>query len=379
MMLDEELKTFIDGIYDAALDNELWPGVLIGLADLMGVPQVAMPSFDRRANRFATIAPRLDPDLLESYKKHWAFHDPILAGAILRPTGEIYTLDDFMPRQEFATTPVYNEFWRPAQFGLETTGANLLVEDQLSALICFSNAPNENSVTEAQMEIFEAVLPHLSRAVRISRQLWAKEFKNVVATERLETLQQGAMLADVSARVIYANAVARALLDEGAGIFLQRGRLVAASSPGVLQNAIASCARNSLSYDGCGREFKIPRALPHSPVHVMITPLSSKAQLRDLPWINHGAPVAIVTVSDPDMDRQRRAINLRSRYGLSEAESGVAIEILKGDGRLAAARRLGISNETAKRHLSNIFEKTGTHRQAELVRLLLDTGDAQQV
>jgi len=33
---------------------------------------------------------------------------------------------------------------------------------------------------------------------------------------------------------------------------------------------------------------------------------------------------------------------------------------------------LGISATTAKTHLSSIFEKTGTHRQAELIRLLFD-------
>jgi DNA-binding CsgD family transcriptional regulator len=45
---------------------------------------------------------------------------------------------------------------------------------------------------------------------------------------------------------------------------------------------------------------------------------------------------------------------------------------LKGDGRRAAAKRLGITDGTAKSHLAHIFEKTRTSRQAELVRLLLD-------
>ena len=37
----------------------------------------------------------------------------------------------------------------------------MLVEDQLSALICFSNAPGKDSVTAEQMHIFETVLsPH---------------------------------------------------------------------------------------------------------------------------------------------------------------------------------------------------------------------------
>ncbi len=378
MSRDEELKTLVDMIYDAALESELWPGVLIRLADLMGVLQVAMPSLDRRANLFATIAPRLDPELLASYKEYWAFHDPVLARATLRPAGEIYTVDSLMPREEFASTPVFQEFWRLAQYGLETTGANLLVEDQLSALICFSNGPGKDSVTAEQMHIFEAVLPHLTRALRISRRLWYSQFRHVVATEQLERLQQGALMADVSARVTCANAAARAMLDDGGGIFLDNGRLAAAGRSEVLQKAIASCARTPLSCDGPGGEFEIPRQLPHSPIHVMVTPLSSKARLAEVPWIGLGAPVAIVTVSDPDLDRRRQKINLRCRFGLSEAESGVAIEILKGNGRRAAARRLGISDTTAKTHLSNIFEKTGTHRQAELVRLLLDSANARE-
>jgi DNA-binding CsgD family transcriptional regulator len=52
------------------------------------------------------------------------------------------------------------------------------------------------------------------------------------------------------------------------------------------------------------------------------------------------------------------------------AEAALALEIVKGDGRDAAAARLGISLSTARTHLSRIFEKTGAGRQAELVVLL---------
>ncbi len=85
-----------------------------------------------------------------------------------------------------------------------------------------------------------------------------------------------------------------------------------------------------------------------------------------------GTPVAIVSVIDPDSDRHRREVNLRRRFGLTAAESGLAAEILKGDGRVAAARRRGVSDATAKTQLKRIFDKTGTHRQAELIRVLLD-------
>jgi DNA-binding CsgD family transcriptional regulator len=312
--------------------------------------------------------------LLASWHEHWAFHDPVLARAILRPAGEIYTLDSLMPREEFAGTPIFNEFWRPAQLSLAAAGANLLIEDQFSALICFSNAPGKDSLTTQQMHIFEILLRHLTRAVRISRRLWELELEHVAATERLETLRQGALLADASGRVVRANDAAKAMLDDGNGIFLDNGRLAAAGSE-ILQKLIASCALTTPELGGPGGEFKIPRELRHSPLHVTVAPLRSKARLADVPWIGVGTPVAIVTVRDPDIERRRQEVNLRRRFGLTVAEASLATEILKGDGRSAAGRRHGVSTATARTHLSSIFEKTGTHRQAELIRLLLDAAD----
>jgi hypothetical protein len=217
-----ELIVLIDLIYEAALDSELWPGVLIKLADAMGAAQVAMPSMDLRANVVATIAPRCNPYLIASWQEYWAFHDPVLARATLRPAGEIYTLDSLMPREKFAATPVFNELWRPAQLSLAAMGANLLVEEQFSALIYFSNPPGKDSLTAEQMRIFEAVVPHLARALCINRRLWDMELKHVAATERFEAFSKSALLADASGRVVRANAAAKAMLDEGSGIILDK-------------------------------------------------------------------------------------------------------------------------------------------------------------
>src|SRR3984893_18608956 len=310
-----ELIALIDLIYEAALDNDLWPGVLIKLADAMGAAQVAMPWMDLRANVVATIAPRCDPDLLTSWKEYWAFRDPVLARAMRRPGGEIYTLDSLMPREEFAATPVFNELWLPAQYSLATAGTSLVAEDQFSALVCVSNAPGKDSLTDVQLRLFEAVARHLGRAVRINRQLWKLELANRAATERIEMLQGGAMLADASGRVVLANAAAKAMLDARDGIFLCDGRLAVAGSPDALQKLVASCARRSVGIGGPGGELKVPRDLPRSPLHVTVAPLRSDTRLPDVPWIGFGSPVAIVTVTDHDLDRPRRGESIFRRVG----------------------------------------------------------------
>ena len=375
----KELIALIDLIYEAVLDNDLWPSVLIKLADAVGAAHAVMPSVDWRANIFATIAPRDDPDLVASYKEYWAFRDPLLSRAMLRPVGEINTLDSLMPRDEFAAPPVFNEWWRPAEYSLATAGTNLVVEDQFSALVCVSNPPGKDYLTDVQLRLFEAVARHLGRAVRINRQLWKLELANLAATERIEMLPEGAMLADASGKVVLANAVAKAMLDARDGIFLCEGHLTVASSPDALQKLVASCARRSVGTGGTGGGLKVPRNLPRSPLQVTVAPLRSDTRLSGsgVPWIGFGSPVAIVTVTDRDLDRRRRQMILRRRFDLTSTEAALAAEILRGDGRKAAARRCGISDATAKTHLANIFEKTGTHRQAELVRCLLGAAEAQ--
>ncbi len=143
----------------------------------------------------------------------------------------------------------------------------------------------------------------------------------------------------------------------------------------MLQKLVSSCARNDLAGYGPGGELEVGRVSPRSPLHVTVTPLCSKVPLTDLPWIGVGTPVAIITMTDPDIARRRCEKTLRLRFDLTFAEAAFAGEILKGDGRKAAARRCGITVGTAKTHLASIFEKTGTHRQAELIRVLHAAAD----
>ena len=62
---------------------------------------------------------------------------------------------------------------------------------------------------------------------------------------------------------------------------------------------------------------------------------------------------------------------LRCQFGLTPAEARLAFHIVKGETLRSAAVELSISYETARSHLKNIFGKTGTCRQAQLVMIIL--------
>jgi DNA-binding CsgD family transcriptional regulator len=58
-------------------------------------------------------------------------------------------------------------------------------------------------------------------------------------------------------------------------------------------------------------------------------------------------------------------------YGLTGGELRVVLAVAPGLGAMEAAELLGLSEPTVRTHLQRSFEKTGTTRQTELIRLLM--------
>ncbi|WP_433716068.1 LuxR C-terminal-related transcriptional regulator [Nocardia sp. CA-084685] len=55
---------------------------------------------------------------------------------------------------------------------------------------------------------------------------------------------------------------------------------------------------------------------------------------------------------------------------MTAAEARVAAAAFRGEGSPSIAKELAVSANTVRTHRQHVFEKTGTHRQAELVRVL---------
>jgi DNA-binding CsgD family transcriptional regulator len=64
---------------------------------------------------------------------------------------------------------------------------------------------------------------------------------------------------------------------------------------------------------------------------------------------------------------------LQCHFSLTPAEARLALHLVAGETLRSAAAKLSITYETARTHLKNIFGKTGTCRQAELVIAIVTT------
>lgn len=166
-------------------------------------------------------------------------------------------------------------------------------------------------------------------------------------------------------RVLVKNESARILVEKEDGLRLDSGRLRAlkAEETAVLREYIGRAARRS--GDGVPWEGALP--LSRSPgrniLAVLVCSLGPTAGSRDR--------LAAVLVSDPNNLPEPDPERLRALYQLTPAEADVAVQIAKGRRLHEVAETFGVSINTVRTHVRQLFLKTSTKRQAELVRLLI--------
>jgi DNA-binding CsgD family transcriptional regulator len=84
-----------------------------------------------------------------------------------------------------------------------------------------------------------------------------------------------------------------------------------------------------------------------------------------------GTAAVRIRIVDPDEASAPSPEWLKRLFGLTTAETRLALELLAGRTSAEAAVALGISAATSRVHLAHVFRKTRTTRQTELVRLLM--------
>jgi len=226
----------INLFYEAAIDGSLWPVAVTRLADAIGVAQIGLGTFDHRSRAFYGLAPRIPPQMLANYRDYWSSRDPIWPKIEAQAAGALFS----SPREEYAATDVYNEWFRLAKIGLSLLGANLRAEDEFLVTIFAANPPGSEQINSEQALAFKAALPHVSRAIKMHRLLRIQEFNRDTAPERLEHAGVGVLLVDRAAKVLFANSWARALLVPGCELALQGGYLFSRDRAAILHRLIAA-------------------------------------------------------------------------------------------------------------------------------------------
>jgi DNA-binding CsgD family transcriptional regulator len=167
--------------------------------------------------------------------------------------------------------------------------------------------------------------------------------------------------------VLDANAAADGVLDNDVRICNRRLAVRDKAARSRL-DALLDQVRTAREADPMPAEPIVVRRIDKRPVVIRVLPIDGAARSPFL-----GARVLLLLT---DLERKPRtnAQMLAAAFGLSPAETRLAVHIAAGLSPEMAAEEIGIAVNTARNQLKSILAKTDTHRQGELVALLARLG-----
>ncbi len=184
--------------------------------------------------------------------------------------------------------------------------------------------------------------------------------------QALDYVALGMVLLDGAGNVLFANRSARELAA-GADDFTLSGRFTATTPANerALHEAVATAIKAGLA----GEEHVSCAALPraHEERDMLVVACALDATGRDSP----PAPAAVAFISDPLRRPHVPGGVLVGLFGLTPAECQVAMLLAQGHRLESIATRLEVSQTTIAYHMRNLYQKTGTNRQADLIALVL--------
>ena len=189
----------------------------------------------------------------------------------------------------------------------------------------------------------------------------------------LDLLRQGAVLVGPGARVVDSNATATALLAETGGVLRigpQGSLLPGPTVPaGALRQVIAAASHTEPGRPGCAAAEAATRHAVVLPRAEGRAPVIATTRLLDRPG---DGPAVLLLLTDLANEGPigPSVACLRRLFDLTAAEATVALGVARGKGLPAVAATIGCALSTARTHLSQVFAKTGTRRQAELAWLV---------
>lgn len=352
-------------IYDAALDPALWPDVLDRLRRLVDC-RAGILLHGSLAPLSLTVKGAHGVEESALAKVQGVFGDsgdnPFVDSLPMLKVGVPVPRQDFIDDENFENHHTYQKFFRPLGLFHDITTPVTVSPDE--AVTLFLGREREaGPLGRREAELLLPWIPHLQRAMLIDRQLRMHRSGSHALVEVLDRIDCGVGLADRGGRLLLANKAAESILEDEDGLEQREGILIAQhrSDQVDLEKAIAAAIAG-----GSGSSLLVQRRSGARPYLLFTVPLSPSIAAN---W--SGGPAAAIIFSDPDRAMEPPLGLLSKLYGLSTAEAAVAMETVRGSGVDAVADKLGISRNTVKTHLNRIFDKTGTRRQAELVRLLL--------
>lgn len=375
------LSLLIDSIYQGATNPAHWNTVVPLIVDWVhasrGILFSPLHSPDRGGFYFTH---ELSEEVMQLWWTRYTPHDIWRIRSLERGLlyeGNIILGEEVISLDEFKTTEVYRGFFTKIDIAHLISGIVFGIESIQPVFCAIMRSERAKPFTPDERDRMALLVPHLSRALGVMRQLRDMEFRIASSLSALDLLETAVLLFGTGGQVTFANRAARRILAREDGLRLRN--LVGNSSFGhvvadndninsSLANAIATAiSPDLLNAEHFSHAVHIPRSSGQGSYSLNFSSLPVQNEFGS------GADTsrAIAFITDGSRPVRVNEDLLKETYNLTQAELrviGVMVESLTIE---EAARQLGLSSHTVRAQLRSVYAKTNVNNRAKLMRLII--------
>lgn len=357
-MKGEGLST--EEIYEALLDEEALSELSCKIADFLDARSVMIhwhyPSGG--AELFGHSGYFTD-EQLALYTTGFAGLDPWAraAAATAGLNGVATDLARLVSPEAYERSAFYNEYIRG--IGDDTfrcMGLSSATEWGLG-MIAVQRGRTQPAFSERHVAALQGKVRHLRRVLDLRGKLSETARRSRLQEAMLDTMRDAALLVERNGRLVYANQGGMAVLESEKGLRIRAGKVEAAGhgdQANLARRIAMACIDSEPATLRLDREAGLPVIVAITPIHVAFAPTSA------LLMIHRERRDTGTVVQDA----------LQSLFGLTGAESSIALLVSEGLTVSEMADRRQVSRETIRTQLKIISQKSGCRGQGEIAKLI---------
>jgi DNA-binding NarL/FixJ family response regulator len=361
-----QLNGVTSSLYAAVFDDGGWSHAVASLRQMLHSDLAAIGFIDHRSGRTQVLLHGDCGPKFERLYNEMVEVNPFMPFLRGLPPGGVVVDEQLVDPGTFENTAFFSQWMRP-----QAQHSGLVIKvaerDGIDGYFMASRGGHSSKYRVEEIKALSALSSALTHAVSLHVRLSARMLEQT--GQVLDGRGIGWMAVEPSGRIIWRNGKAEALLERSDAALKSPGGRLVLTQPHQTQQ-LQAAIRAASTDDGLlrrGTDMIATQVETGHAVALSIIP-ADNLFVQGLPALR-GAYIGMKDLSErlPPGFEER----IRSMFDLTPKEAMLATALASGQGLGEAAAQRHIAMATARSQLAQLFRKTGTSQQSQLVSVLL--------